>query len=459
MKLNFRGTRRQRSRALLLFFIIIQGVVVLLFGSRLYLIKPQGAWENISIRIYSRILEITIPGYMYMQKEQADGIWADVTFGMCPSYAIHEKMMWYENQPEELLEQENLLALQNQIFGEPKGKWGRYDSYEEFVQNAEGETVLAKAKDYLKQVKNLQAEENVARGEEIKENKEESNKGSSEDRRKEESQALSVTEEELTEDRANNANKKKINRQKLKDFDYLVQNFYQIDHTTTVTKKVLDVEKLLAYDLQVKTAEEGPQILIYHTHSQEGYQDSISGDSSTTVVGVGNRLTKLLEQKGFRVLHNTDSHDIPERDHAYSTAAPRIEEILKENPSIEVVIDLHRDGVREDLRLVTEQNGKEMAQLMFFNGLSHTTTMGDIPYLKNPYIQDNLAFSLQAQIVANENYPGLMRRIYLKGYRFNMHFCPKTLLVEVGAQTNTLEEAKNAMEPLADILEKVLNPK
>ena len=77
-------------------------------------------------------------------------------------------------------------------------------------------------------------------------------------------------------------------------------------------------------------------------------------------------------------------------------------------------------------------------------------------YLKNPYIADNLAFSFQMQLAAAEYYPDFTRRIYLKGYRYNMHFCPKSLLVEVGAQTNTYEEAENAMEPLADILAKVL---
>ena len=98
----------------------------------------------------------------------------------------------------------------------------------------------------------------------------------------------------------------------------------------------------------------------------------------------------------------------------------------------------------------------ELAKIMFFNGLSRTTASGDIPYLKNPYISDNLAFSFQMQLAAAEYYPDFTRRIYLKGYRFNMHFCPKSMLVEVGAQTNTFEEAKNAMEPLADLFAKVL---
>ena len=98
-----------------------------------------------------------------------------------------------------------------------------------------------------------------------------------------------------------------------------------------------------------------------------------------------------------------------------------------------------------------------MAQVMFFNGLSRTTAMGDISYLPNPYIEDNLAFSLQLQVAARQMYPDFTRKIYLKGYRYNLHFRPKSVLVEVGAQTNTLQEAMNAMDPLAKILDTVLD--
>lgn len=248
-----------------------------------------------------------------------------------------------------------------------------------------------------------------------------------------------------------------INRIKLQEFDYLRQNFYQVDNTTTVGAELLDVTQLLGKDMTLKENVNGPQILIYHTHSQEGYKDSIPGDPSTTVVGVGDYLEKLLEEKyGINVLHHKGVYDLPNRDNAYSTALPNIEKVLQENPTIEVVIDLHRDGVAEDRHLVTEVDGKPTAKLMFFNGLSKTTAQGDLAYLPNPYIADNLALSFQLQLTAEEYYPGLMRKIYLKGYRYNLHFKPKSMLVEVGAQTNTVQEAKNAMEPLADILGKVL---
>lgn len=246
-------------------------------------------------------------------------------------------------------------------------------------------------------------------------------------------------------------------REKLDDFDYLIQNFYQVDNTTTIGSAQLNADVLLGKDVRLSHDASTPQILIYHTHSQEGYADSVPGDASMSVVGVGDCLTELLTQKyGFSVIHHTGQYDVGDRDHAYAKAGPALEQILAENKSIEVVIDLHRDGVGNNTRLVTEQNGVPMAQVMFFNGLSRTTKTGDIEYLYNPYIADNLAISFQMQLKAAEYYPGFTRRIYLKGYRYNMHYCPKTLLIEVGAQTNTLEEAKNAMVPLADLLNKVL---
>ncbi len=246
--------------------------------------------------------------------------------------------------------------------------------------------------------------------------------------------------------------------EKLADFDYLIQNFYQVDRTTTIDSSQLNAEEMLNKNMSLSHDASMPQILIYHTHSQEGYSDSVEGDMATSVVGVGDYLTKLLtEEYGFNVIHHTGQYDVNDRDHAYSLAGPALEQLLADNPSIEVVIDLHRDGVREDTRLVTEVDGRPTAKIMFFNGLSRTTTMGDIAYLENPNIADNLAFSFQMQLKAAEYYPDLTRRIYLKGYRYNMHYCPKTLLVEVGAQTNTFEEAKNAMIPLAELLNQVLN--
>lgn len=245
----------------------------------------------------------------------------------------------------------------------------------------------------------------------------------------------------------------------LQDFQYLLGTFYTVDKATNIDENRLSAVKMLEKDMRLdpQGKSEEPEILIYHTHSQEGYADSIPGDEMMTVVGVGARLTELLTEAGYEVLHHRGRYDIENRDYAYANAEPAIKTIQEENPTIEIVIDIHRDGVAADRHLVTEVDGKQTAQFMFFNGLSRTTRLGDIEYLPNPYIEDNLAFAFQLQLKGAQYYPNLLRKVYLKGYRYNMHFKPRTLLVEVGAQTNTLEEALNAMEPLANILDMVLS--
>lgn len=252
-----------------------------------------------------------------------------------------------------------------------------------------------------------------------------------------------------------------ISMEQLQDFDFVLSNFYTVDSTTSITSDQLNAPELIQMDLRMKTGNDQPQILIYHTHSQEEFIDSVPGDASTTIVGVGDYLTKILKENyGYNVLHVTDTFDIVDgkldRNQAYNYAQERISQVLEENPSIEVVIDLHRDGVADNQRLVTEVNGKQTAKVMFFNGLSRTKQNGEISYLPNPYIQDNLAFSLQMMLACEKYYPDFARTIYLRGYRYNLHLRPKTLLVECGAQTNTVEEEMNAMEPLADVLNKVL---
>ena len=248
-----------------------------------------------------------------------------------------------------------------------------------------------------------------------------------------------------------------IDRTQLADYETLVRNFYAIDANTMAGSDQLSVEKLLGMDMTLPQEGDGPQILIYHTHSQEASADSVPGDVNTGIVGVGECLTKILtEQYGYRVLHNTGQYDVETRDNAYSRALPAVEQILAENPSIQVIIDLHRDEVAEETKLVTDIQGRPTARFMFFNGLSRTRKTGDIDYLANENQEANLAFSFQMQLKAAEYYPGLTRRIYLKGYRYNMHLRPRTLLVELGAQNNTVEEAINACDPLAHILDMVL---
>lgn len=252
-----------------------------------------------------------------------------------------------------------------------------------------------------------------------------------------------------------------LSPEKLADFDYLLGNFFVVDENTATNADQINAARFLEEDMTMKQDASQPQILIYHSHSQETFADSREGVQEDTIVGVGNYLTTLLTEKyGYHVLHVTETFDIIDgeidRSRAYDCARTYVGQVLAENPSIEVVIDLHRDGVSEERHLVTEIGGRQMAQIMFYNGLSYTVNQGRVEYLQNPYIQENLAFSFQLQYQAAQYYPGLTRCIYLAGLRYNLDLRPKAILLEAGAQTNTIGEVKNSMEPFADILNRVL---
>ncbi len=251
-----------------------------------------------------------------------------------------------------------------------------------------------------------------------------------------------------------------LSMERLNDFEYLVSNFYTVDSVTYINPSELNASELLGKDLRIDLSTGGSKILIYHTHSQETFADS-DNDPATSIVGIGRYLTEILNNKyKIPTMHHEGVYDLIngklDRSEAYEFAKPEVEQILAENPSIEVVIDLHRDGVADTTHLVTEINGKPTAQIMFFNGLSRTRVNGDLVGMANPYLQDNLAFSLQMKIAAETKYPGFARRNYLRGYKYNMDLMPRMLLIEAGAQTNTVEEMRNAMEVLADLLNSVL---
>lgn len=246
----------------------------------------------------------------------------------------------------------------------------------------------------------------------------------------------------------------------LMDYDYLYNNFYTVDHTTTLSSELLNGKKLLEKDLTIEKNAEVPQILILHTHSQEFFANSDTNNIDTGIVGVGDYLTELLTKKGYNVIHDRSVYDyvngVLDRNNAYTFATLGAEEIIEANPSIEIVIDLHRDGIADESKHITSMvEGKEVAPIMLFNGISYTNKLGNIDYLYNPYIEDNLATSLQIKLKAEEYYPDVFRKIYIKGYRYVLHLKPRSMLIEAGFQTNTKEEVCNSMELLANILDMV----
>lgn len=144
-----------------------------------------------------------------------------------------------------------------------------------------------------------------------------------------------------------------LSQAKLADFDYVMNHFFILDSNTETNAGQISGTRFLEEDMSIKQDSSVPQILIYHTHSQETFSDSREGEAEDTIVGVGNYLTDILEKNyGYKVIHVTDAFDIMggelDRSKAYDYARSSIEKVLEENPTVEVVIDLHRDGVPDD---------------------------------------------------------------------------------------------------------------
>ncbi len=243
------------------------------------------------------------------------------------------------------------------------------------------------------------------------------------------------------------------------DFNYLIHNWYTVDTSTDASVVGISTPELVTYPAGItKNQEEGYDILIYHTHSLEQYADSRQYAPPNGVVGAGEFLSTLLEkQYGYRVLHLTESFDAEGRDYAYGKALPALKQVLEEHPEIQVMIDLHRDEVDSNAHLIQQVGERNVARYMFFNGLSYTRTLGALKEFSNPYQKENLAMSFQLQLASDALFPGCTRKIYLKGYRYNMHLRPRSLLIELGAQNNTEQEAWNSCVLLAKMLDTVLS--
>ena len=240
-----------------------------------------------------------------------------------------------------------------------------------------------------------------------------------------------------------------------------INSFYNIDSNVGIIEELFDPVSFLNTDLRVEQNPLVPQVLIFHVHGgTEFFADSDVEDIYQGVVGAGRRLKYVLENKyGIGVIHITEIFDVVNgvsaRGGSYERAEVVIERVLRENPTIEVVLDLHRDGIDPNPNLVTYFDGKPHARLMFVNGVSAMEQNGQVRTLNNlpnENLEKNLAFSFNMQLAANEMFPGLNRRMLLKPFRYSTHMAGRSLLVEIGSQHSTMEEAFNSMELFADLL-------
>ena len=218
----------------------------------------------------------------------------------------------------------------------------------------------------------------------------------------------------------------------------------------------INARKLITRPLQWDLTGEKPTVLILHTHTTESYTRSMGEDykesaafrtlnEAYNMISVGDHLAQILEAGGVTVIHDRELHDYPSYNGSYNHARKAIERCLKENPSICLVLDLHRDAsddLNNQMRTKATVEGRASAQIMFVVGTDETG-------LKHPNWEDNLALALKMQVQMERNAPGICRKINLRAQRFNQDKSSGTLLVEVGAAGNTHAEALTAVEVLA----------
>ncbi len=209
------------------------------------------------------------------------------------------------------------------------------------------------------------------------------------------------------------------------------------------------------------TLENKKDVIIFHTHTCESYTPTenynyqASGSYRTTdlnysVARVGKELETQLKSYGFNVTHNQTYHDYPEYSGSYGKSLTTVENILKEQPNTQMVIDLHRDAVgsKPEYAPSVKIGDETVAQLMFVIG----TDGGGLQHLN---WQDNLKFAIKVQQKANELYPGLFRPIIVRNSRYNQHLTKAATIIEVGATGNTMEQCMTSMKYLARVLDEV----
>ena len=207
----------------------------------------------------------------------------------------------------------------------------------------------------------------------------------------------------------------------------------------------IETEKKTQPEMVVSGSDE-PQVLIVHTHATESYLPASEGnyhtkDVENSVRDVGNVLAETLKAEGITAVHDQTLHDSPSYNQSYSRSYVTITEILKENPTIKCVIDLHRDAIASDSTAATVSvSGKTCARYSY------------VISTEVPTYGDNLNFINAMNKTASEEYNGFTGKILERGYRYNQDLSSKYMLLEIGYNRNRIEDARNTAEVFAKIL-------
>ena len=207
-----------------------------------------------------------------------------------------------------------------------------------------------------------------------------------------------------------------------------------------------------------------PQVLIVHTHGSEAYTmpagqeyipcgDCRTTDANYSVLRVGEEIASLLRSAGICVLHDTSLHDYPNYSGAYDRSLATVEQYLERYPSIVLVLDIHRDAISDNAgniyKVVSAVAGLNAAQMSFVIGT-------DGGGLHHPDWQENLRLAVAIQQALSSEHPTLMRPITVRNSRYNQHTTTGSLLIEMGAAGNSLDEALLSAQLLSNAILNVL---
>lgn len=227
----------------------------------------------------------------------------------------------------------------------------------------------------------------------------------------------------------------------------------------------VNTERLLADAVPISMKGDGPKVLVIHTHATEAYSphgstvyDISAGDRNTdtshNVVKVGDAICDVFNKKGIKAIHDTQLHDYPSFNGAYAHSLAATEQYISQYPSIQIVIDIHRDSIVYDdktkIKSVTQINGRDTAQLMLVVGTDQNG-------LYNPDWEQRLNTAIHFQNEIIRRYPTLMRHINLRRERFNGHAAPGSMIIETGTSGNSLDEAVYAITLAGECIADYLN--
>ncbi|MBR1423202.1 MAG: stage II sporulation protein P [Ruminococcus sp.] len=234
------------------------------------------------------------------------------------------------------------------------------------------------------------------------------------------------------------------------DIYFDLDNGGQVKNCTSLSNSDLYEESKKPYDFELEKTAAEPQILIYHTHTTEAFEqtEKTSYDSSfsckttdpdMSIVSVGDSICAELDRAGIGYVHDRTIHDHPSYNDAYDDSRESVQALLEQYPSIKIVLDVHRDGIQRDdgtrLAPVCEINGKKAAQIMLISGCDDGT-MGMPNYIQNFH------FACAFQSALETDWNGLTRPILFDYRHYNQDLTNGSLLIEIGSQANSIDQAR-----------------